>query len=109
MLNGKNLTEAFCKVKSANGAPGIDGQSVKDFAVNPDIEINKLLFELKNKTYKCKPVKQVSIPKKIGGERILGIPSVRDRVVQQALLNILQPIFDYDFHPSSYGYTAPKN
>ncbi len=109
MLNRKNLTEAFHKVKSANGAPGIDGQSVKDFAVNLDVEIDELLFELKNKTYKSKPVKQVSIPKKSGGERILGIPSVRDRVVQQALLNILQPIFDCDFHPSSYGYRPGRS
>ena len=109
MLNRKNLTEAFRKVNSANGAPGIDGQSVKDFAFNLDVEIDKLLLELKNKTYKSKPVKQVSIPKKSGGERILGIPSVRDRVVQQALLNILQPIFDCDFHPSSYGYRPGRS
>jgi RNA-directed DNA polymerase len=109
MLSRNNLVQAFRKVKSANGAPGVDGQSVKDFTLNLNAEIAVLLTELKDKTYVSQPVKQVIIPKRNGGERKLGIPSVRDRVVQQALLDILQPIFDCDFHPSSYGYRPKRS
>lgn len=54
-------------------------------------------------------MRRVVIPKPGGGERNLGIPAVRDRIVQQALLNILQPIFDPDFHPSSYGYRPGRS
>jgi group II intron reverse transcriptase/maturase len=98
------LKEAFRKVKSANGSPGIDGQSCKDFAAEIDRHISKLLNELKQKTYQPQPVKRVEAKKPEGGIRLIGIPTVRDRVVQQALKNILEPIFDPEFHPSSYGY-----
>lgn len=101
------LTEAFRKVKAANGAPGIDGQSCKAFATDLYCNISTLLHELKAKIYQPQPVKRVEIDKPDGGIRLIGIPTVRDRVVQQALKNILEPIFDPGFHPSSYGY-RPK-
>ncbi len=104
LLHHYALAEAFKKVKSANGAPGIDGQSCKDFAVDLDYNILILLNELKAKSYQAQPVKRVEIAKPDGGIRLIGIPTVRDRVVQQALKNILEPIFDPEFHPSSYGY-----
>lgn len=104
LLHSKALLEAFRKVKSANGAPGIDGQSCKDFAKNLDDNISNLLAELKAKSYQSQPVKRVEIEKPEGGIRLIGIPTVRDRVVQQAVKNILEPIFDPEFHPSSYGY-----
>ncbi len=72
-------------------------------------EIAQLVHELKGKNYRPKPVRRVEIPKPDGGVRTLVIPSVRDRVVQQALLDILQPIFDPDFHPSSYGYRPGRS
>lgn len=104
LLHKDALKDAFRKVKSANGAPGIDGQSCKDFAAEQDLYISKLLNELKQKIYQPQPVKRVEIEKPDGGIRLIGIPTVRDRVVQQALKNILEPIFDPEFHPSSYGY-----
>ena len=104
LLHSKALLEAFRKVKFANGAPGIDGQSCKDFAKNLDDNISNLLAELKAKSYQSQPVKRVEIEKPEGGIRLIGIPTVRDRVVQQAVKNILEPIFDPEFHPSSYGY-----
>lgn len=109
MLQEQRLLRAFAKVKSNKGAAGIDGQSVTDFAEHLFEEIAQLAHELKNKSYRPQPVRRVEIPKPDGGVRQLGIPNVRDRVVQQALLDILQPIFDPDFHPSSYGYRPGRS
>jgi RNA-directed DNA polymerase len=109
MLHQKGLLQAFRKVKSNKGKPGIDGQTIEDFAENCAEEIAQLASELRSKSYRPKPVKRVEIPKGDGGKRLLGIPTVRDRVVQQALLNILQPIFDPGFHPSSYGYRPGRS
>jgi RNA-directed DNA polymerase len=107
LLDINNLYMGFKKVKSAKGAAGIDRQSVGAFASNLEMNLKQLQLELQTRQYRAQPVKRVEIPKDDGGVRLLGIPAVRDRIVQQALLNILQPIFDIDFHPSSYGY-RPK-
>jgi group II intron reverse transcriptase/maturase len=109
MLHQKGLLQAFRKVKSNKGKPGIDGQTIEEFAENCAEEIAELASELRSKSYRPKPVKRVEIAKGDGGKRLLGIPTVRDRVVQQALLNILQPIFDPGFHPSSYGYRPGRS
>lgn len=109
MLSGERLHKGFLKVKSARGAAGVDGQSIEDFSENLEQNLAMLVRELMDKTYRPQPVKRVEIPKAGGGKRLLGIPSVRDRVVQQALLEILQPIFDPDFHPSSYGYRPGRS
>ena len=109
MLNLKALYYGYCKVKKAKGAAGIDGQSLSDFADKLEENLRTLLHELRTKTYRPQPVKRVDIPKEDGGVRLLGIPAVRDRVVQQALLEILNPIFDPDFHPSSYGYRQGRS
>lgn len=109
MLHQKGLLQAFRKVKSNKGKPGIDGQTIEDFAEHLSEEIAHLASELRSKSYRPTPVKRVEIPKGDGGKRLLGIPTVRDRVVQQALLNILQPIFDPGFHPSSYGYRPGRS
>ena len=104
LLSPESLFRAFRKVKAHKGKPGVDGQTVEAFAQELNGEIVMLVRELRDKSYRPKPVKRVEIPKDGGGVRELGIPTVRDRVVQQALLEILQPIFDPTFHPSSYGY-----
>ncbi len=100
----ENLLLAYQKVKSNKGGAEIDGITISDFDKEKEKELRHLEKELQMKTYRPQSVKQVYIPKPDGSERPLGIPTVRDRVVQQCLLNILQPIFDPDFHPSSYGY-----
>ena len=109
MLNRSNLVQAFLKVKSSKGSGGIDGQTIKDFSESLSSNIDQLLTELREKSYQPQPVRRVEIPKPGGGVRLLGIPAVRDRVVQQALLDILQPIFDPGFHPSSYGYRPGRS
>lgn len=109
MLRQENLWSAFRKVKSAKGAAGIDGQSLAGFSEKEEENLKLLEKELRDKSYRPQPVKRVNIPKPGGGERKLGIPTVRDRIVQQTLLNILQPIFDPDFHPSSYGYRPGRS
>ena len=109
LLNKQALVDAFKHVKRAKGAAGIDGQSLRVFEECLHEELNNLLLELKEKRYQPQPVKRVVIPKEDGGERKLGIPTVRDRIVQQALRTILEPLFDPDFHPSSYGYRKGKS
>lgn len=109
LLSKSALYKAFAKVKSAKGVGGIDRQSIQDFAEGLSANIDMLLVELQEKSYRPQPVLRAEIPKATGGIRLLGIPAVRDRVVQQALLDILQPIFDPDFHPSSYGYRPGRS
>jgi len=111
LLHRRALARAFAKVRRAKGAktPGQDGQTAADFAADEEAELDRLVHELRTKTYRPQPVRRVTIPKPGGGERNLGIPAVRDRVVQQSLLDILQPIFDPDFHPSSYGYRPGRS
>jgi group II intron reverse transcriptase/maturase len=96
-------------VKKAKGAAGIDKQSLSDFASNLSDNLDRLLLELQTKQYRPQPVRRVEIPKDGGGVRLLGIPTVRDRVVQQALNDLLTPIFEEQFHPSSFGYRPNRS
>jgi group II intron reverse transcriptase/maturase len=109
LLSLRALYNGFLRVKKAKGAAGIDGQNLSDFAGDLRGNLNSLLHELQTKTYQPLPVRRVEIPKDDGGIRLLGIPAVRDRIVQQALADILNPIFDPDFHPSSYGYRPNRS
>jgi len=104
----ENLELAFKSVKKNNGAPGIDGETVTDFAERLELNIEFLHERLKTNKYVPSPVRRVEIEKPDGGIRLLGIPTVKDRVVQQAIVNIVEPIFEPTFHTSSYGY-RPKH
>lgn len=104
-----NLRKAYQSVRKNNGAPGIDGETVSAYGENLGENLAQLHHELKTGTYEPQPVLRVEIPKPDGSKRPLGIPTVKDRVVQQVLLNILQPIFEPDFHPSSYGYRPGRS
>lgn len=100
----ENLELAFRKVKRNHGAPGIDGETVLDFKEALEMNIEFLHAKLKTNTYEPDPVRRVEIEKPDGGIRLLGVPTVKDRVVQQAIVNIIEPIYEPTFHPSSYGY-----
>ena len=76
MHHEKGLLQAFAKVKSNKGKPGIDGQTIEDFALHCAEEIAQLASELRKKSYRPQPVKRVEIPKGDGGKRLLGIPTV---------------------------------
>jgi group II intron reverse transcriptase/maturase len=103
----KNLHQAWEKVRSNKGAPGCDGQTIKQFGANEAEDLFALQEQLKAKTYRPRPVKRVEIQKFGGGMRSLGIPTVRDRIAQQAVLQILQPIFEEKFSEYSHGF-RPK-
>lgn len=109
LLNKERLYNGFKKVKKAKGAAGIDMQSLSDFALDLDNNLAKLYSELQAKRYQPQAVRRVEIPKDDGGIRLLGIPTVRDRIVQQVLADLLTPIFDPQFHPSSYGYRPNRS
>jgi len=100
----------FILVKRNRGKPGIDGVSIADFEADLDEELSQLQQELSNWTYQPSPVRRVEIPKPGGkGMRLLGIPTVRDRVVQATLKLLLEPIFDPHFSPNSYGFRPGRS
>ena len=98
------LRQGFKAVKANKGSPGIDGITIADFESRIEEELAQLRAELINWSYKPKPVRRVEIPKPNGGVRLLGVPCIRDRVVQASLKIILEPIFDPEFSNSSYGF-----
>jgi len=102
----KNLEMAWEKVKANRGSGGVDGQSLEAFAAQADVQLDRLQGELKEDVYQPQPVRQVQIPKagKPGEFRTLGIPTIYDRVCQQALLNRLEPIFEPVFDEANFGY-----
>lgn len=108
----KNLERAWESVRRNQGAGGIDGQSIAAFEEHREEHLERLAKELSAETYQPAPVKQVQIPKrggKPGEKRTLGIPTVYDRVCQQALLNRLEPIFEAEFDEASFGYRRGRS
>lgn len=104
------LEEAYRKVKANGGASGVDGVTFEDIKTKGTIGyLAELQDELREGKYKPKPVKRVYIPKANGKERPLGIPTIRDRIVQTAFLMVLEPIFEADFSDSSYGFRPKKS
>ncbi|MEK7730686.1 MAG: group II intron reverse transcriptase/maturase [Planctomycetota bacterium] len=108
VCTGETLRAAYAMAKSNDGAPGIDGvtfEAIEEAGVEPFLA--QLQRELQTRTYRPLRNRKVAIPKDGGKVRVLGIPAIRDRVVQGALKLILEPIFEADFHDGSYGY-RPK-
>jgi group II intron reverse transcriptase/maturase len=104
------LSHAYRLCRANGGAPGVDGQSFDQIEeYGPGAWLGELAEELKNRTYQPQAVRRVMIPKPNGKERPLGIPTVRDRVVQTAALLVLEPIFEADLEPEQYAYRPGKN
>ena len=104
------LGHAWALVRANGGAAGVDGvtiAAVEADGVGPFLA--RLAEELRTHTYRSDPIRRVRIPKRKGGERPLGIPTVRDRVVQAATVLVLEPIFEADFQPCSYGFRPKKD
>jgi retron-type reverse transcriptase len=104
MFNWLNWQEALDAVKRNKGSAGIDGKSITETEQHLQQHGAEIEAKLKQGTYVPSPVLGVKIPKSNGGERLLGIPTVQDRVIQQAIQQVLTPLFDREFSNSSYGY-----
>jgi RNA-directed DNA polymerase len=104
-----NLRTAYVRVVSNKGAAGVDGMTVDDLYAWCRDNISQLRESLLNNTYHPEPVRGVKIPKPGGGKRQLGIPTVVDRLVQQAIHQVLSPIFEAVFSDSSYGFRPGRS
>lgn len=109
ILDRENLNRAYKQVKRNHGAPGIDGMTVEEASSWIKTNREELLQSIKAGKYKPSPVRRKEIPKADGGVRKLGIPTVIDRVIQQAIAQQLQPIFEPLFSDGSYGYRPKRS
>lgn len=106
----ERLRGGFHSVRKNQGSPGVDGVSIATFEARLDEELGRLKAELESWTYQPSPVRRVEIPKPGGrGTRKLGVPTVRDRVVQATLKHLLEPIFEPTFSAHSYGFRPGRN
>ncbi|WP_090415825.1 group II intron reverse transcriptase/maturase [Nitrosomonas halophila] len=105
------LMHVYCLVRANKGSSGVDGMNFEDIEQKTGIDtfLLELAQDLKNKTYTPSPVRRVMIPKADGSQRPLGIPTTRDRVAQMAVKLVIEPIFEADFCPNSYGFRPKKS
>ena len=104
------LFHAYRLARSNKGAPGVDGQSFEEIeAMGLEGWLSGIRDDLRAKTYRPEPVRRAMVPKPGGGERPLGIPTIRDRVVQGAVKLVIEPIFEADLEPSAYGYRPKRS
>lgn len=108
LLSDENLKIAKQRVKKNKGASGIDGMEVKELDEYLSKHLDEIKEQIRNKKYSPKPVKRVEIPKPDGGVRNLGVPTVADRFVQQAIAQVLTPIYEPKFSESSYGFRPDR-
>lgn len=105
----ENLKEAFKRVKANKGRPGVDGMTVKQLGPHLTQQWPGIRARLLTGTYRPQPVRRVAIPKPGGGQRLLGIPTVLDRFIQQAVLQVLQRRWDQTFSERSYGFRPGRS
>lgn len=104
ILSRENMMQAYKKVKAKNGASGVDGigtEEIREYLIENWEEIRE---KIKKRKYKPQPVLRVEIPKPSGGTRNLGIPSVVDRIIEQAIAQVITPIVEPYFSEYSYGF-----
>ena len=109
ILNPENLNRAYKKVYQNKGASGVDGITVEEIAdyIKDNKEI--IISQIRKRRYKPQPVRRVQIPKENGKKRNLGIPTVMDRIIQQAMVQIISPIFEEQFNDNSYGFRPGRS
>jgi len=109
VLDTANVRAAWKRVRANKGAPGVDGMSIDEFPALTREHWPDICEALSSGTYKPAPIRRKIIPKPNGGERLLGIPTVLDRVIQQAIAQVLTPIFDPEFSESSFGFRPKRS
>jgi len=108
-ISKRVVLEAYKRVKANKGAAGIDDESITAFEENLKDNLYKIWNRMSSGSYFPPPVKAVEIPKKSGGKRILGVPTVSDRIAQMVAKMYLEPMVEPQFHPDSYGYRPAKS
>jgi len=108
-LSMENLTEAWLRVADNRGAPGVDQVSVRRFARHWEANLRRLREQVRSGQYKPAKLRRVAIPKASGGQRLLSIPTMADRVLQRAVLNVLDDVFDSTFLSCSYAYRVGRS
>ena len=108
-ISKRLVWEAYRKVAANKGAAGVDGQSVAEFEQDLKGNLFKLWNRLSSGSYFPPPVRAVEIPKKAGGTRVLGVPTVADRIAQTVVCMVLEPEVEPVFHPDSYGYRPGRS
>jgi len=103
------LEIAWRKVARNKGAAGVDGVSIDRFAAHAERYLGELHEQLKTNSYRPSPIRRVDIPKGDGRTRPLGIPTVKDRIVQTALKMVIEPIFEVEFRPGSHGFRPGRS
>jgi RNA-directed DNA polymerase len=110
VLASENLHKAWHQVKANHGAPGVDGMTTEDFPAFAREHWPSIRQALRDETYQPSPVRRTEIPKRHGqGKRLLGIPTVVDRLIQQAIAQVLGPLFDPEFAASSFGFRPGRS
>lgn len=109
VLTNQNLQQAYRRVYANKGASGVDGKSVKDLLLQLKQHQRLYLKSMREGNYQPSPILGIEIPKAKGKTRLLGVPTVVDRVFQQAIQQVLQPVFENDFQENSYGFRPKRN
>jgi RNA-directed DNA polymerase len=109
ILSPTNLNAAYKQVKRNKGSGGIDGMQTEELLIYLQTNKEELIGSLHCGRYKPQPLRRVEIPKDKGKKRILGIPTVVDRVIQQAIAQQLTPVYERQFSPSSYGFRSKRS
>ena len=108
-LDPENFWHAWRKVAANAGCARVDGETVAQFGQQSQRRLETLRQSVAAGTYAPLPLRQLFVPKTGGGWRVLGVPTVRDRIVQQALLNILHPVMEREFEPTSFAYRPGRS
>ncbi|MDY7033239.1 MAG: reverse transcriptase domain-containing protein, partial [Thermodesulfobacteriota bacterium] len=109
VLDFSNLMKAWQRVKDNHGCPGVDGVSIEAFEKTPKRNMSALVSEITDRCYSPLPLLRLLVEKPSGGPRPLSIPAVRDRLIQTAVLNVVEPLFEQEFEQCSFAYRKGRS